>query len=206
MTDGLNRLMNGLKRLARYRLVIPIKRDRNTPDFVARGVCIGMVVALTPTVGIQMPIVALLWITMRTISKQLDFSVIIAMAWTWVTNVFTVAPVYYVFFVSRQLMLGQHLDVKGYSAFVAQLQGSQNIDAGFLESAWVYTESLLRTFGVPMFIGSIPWAIAGGWVSYRLSYRYSASHQERRRVKREKVRLRDKVRLKQRDKPSSTGS
>lgn len=200
MTDGMNRLMNGLKRLARYRLVIPIKRDRNAPDFVARGVCIGMVVALTPTVGIQMPIVALLWITMRTISKQLDFSVIIAMAWTWVTNVFTVAPVYYVFFVSGQLMLGKHLDVQGYSAFVAQLQGSQNFDAGFLESAWVYTESLLRTFGVPMFIGSIPWAIAGGWMSYRLSYRYSAAHQERRRVKQEKVRL------KQRGRPSSTGS
>lgn len=192
-----SRVLVGLRRIARYRLVIPIKRDRNPPDYVARGVAVGMVVALTPTVGIQMPMVALIWLVLRTISRQFDFSVITAMAWTWVTNVFTVGPVYYIFFVSGQLMLGQHMDVRGYSTFVAMLSQSMITEASFLESLWIYTAGLLRTFGVPMFIGSIPWAIVGGWVTYRLALRYSTAQQARRRRKRE-------LRLQRRNKPSST--
>lgn len=199
MTDGMNRLIEGLKRMARYRLVIPIKRDKNPPDYVARGVAVGMVVALTPTVGIQMPMVALIWILLRGISKQFDFSVIVAMAWTWVTNVFTMGPVYYIFFVSGQLMLGQHLDVQNYQDFVARLTQSVSADVSFLESLWVYTANLLETFGLPMFVGSVPWAIAGGWLSYRMAYRYSARHQETRRK-------RFKLRSRRKDKPSSTGS
>lgn len=197
MTGLASRILVGLRRIARYRLVIPIKRDRNPPDFVARGVAVGMVIALTPTVGIQMPMVALIWLLFRTISRQFDFSVIVAMAWTWVTNVFTVGPVYYVFFVTGQLMLGQHTDVQGYSIFVNMLSQSMNTEASFLESLWVYTAGLLRTFGVPMFIGSIPWAIVGGWVSYRLAHRYSAAQQARRKKKRD-------IRLQRRNKPSST--
>ena len=197
MTGLASRILVGLRRIARYRLVIPIKRDRNPPDFVARGVAVGMVIALTPTVGIQMPMVALIWLLFRTISRQFDFSVIVAMAWTWVTNVFTVGPVYYVFFVTGQLMLGQHTDVQGYSIFVSMLSQSMSTEASFLESLWVYTAGLLRTFGVPMFIGSIPWAIVGGWVSYRLAHRYSAAQQARRKKKRD-------LRLQRRNKPSST--
>ena len=197
MTGWTSRILVGLRRIARYRLVIPIKRDRNPPDFVARGVAVGMVIALTPTVGVQMPMVALIWLLFRTISRQFDFSVIVAMVWTWVTNVFTVGPVYYVFFVTGQLMLGQHTDVQGYGIFVNMLSQSMHSDASFLESLWVYTAGLLRTFGVPMFIGSIPWAILGGWFSYRLAHRYSAAQQARRRKKRE-------IRLQRRNKPSST--
>mgnify|MGYP003655012018 CR=1 FL=1 len=77
------------------------------------------------------------------------------------------------------------------------LSQSMHSDASFLESLWVYTAGLLRTFGVPMFIGSIPWAILGGWFSYRLAHRYSAAQQARRRKKRE-------IRLQRRNKPSST--
>ena len=139
MTGWTSRILVGLRRIARYRLVIPIKRDRNPPDFVARGVAVGMVIALTPTVGVQMPMVALIWLLFRTISRQFDFSVIVAMAWTWVTNVFTGGPVYYVFFVTGQLMLGQHTDVQGYGIFVNMLSQSMHSDASFLESLWVYT-------------------------------------------------------------------
>ncbi len=68
-------------------------------------------------------------------------------------------------------MLGAEGSLTGYDEFVSMLQKSLETDAGTIESLWIYTVDLFRIWGVPMFVGSIPWAIIASWLSYRWSLR-----------------------------------
>ena len=165
------RLATRFRRLILYRLIMPVLRAKTPPEYTARSVLFGMLVAMTPTVGIQMPIVFLIWLPVRYFRPQWNFNVVVAMAWTWVTNVFTLGPIYYVFLVTGRLMLGAEGSLTGYDEFVSMLQKSLETDAGTVESLWIYTVDLFRIWGVPMFVGSIPWAIIASWLSYRWSLR-----------------------------------
>jgi len=161
--------LNGLRRLLRLRLVIPVLRAKHPPHYTARGVAVGLVIAMTPTVGIQMAIVFALWLLVRWLRPAWDFNVVVAMAWTWVTNVFTVAPFYYLFLVTGKLMLGQVGETKSYADFAARLNELLATEVSWLDSLWVYAAEIFTLWGLPMFIGSIPWAIVAGWLGYRWS-------------------------------------
>ncbi|MDS4071718.1 MAG: DUF2062 domain-containing protein, partial [Defluviicoccus sp.] len=98
-----------LGRLIHLRLIVPLKRSRHSPEFTARGTAIGLFWAFTPLVGIQMHLVFLTWLCMR--PTRWRFNLLVGVAWTWVTNVLTMWPCYYVFYVTGRLMLGDwHLD------------------------------------------------------------------------------------------------
>lgn len=169
-----------LIRLTRYRLIVPIIRSKHGPEYSARGVLVGMFVAMTPTVGVQMPIVAFIWLLMRILRPSWEFSLIIAMAWTWVTNVVTAPPLYYVFVLTGRLMLGQWDSLTGFDEFMARFRVLMELDAGPLEQFWVYVVAVFEIWGLPMFLGSLPWAIAAAWVSYRWSYRIACRRRLRR--------------------------
>ena len=177
------RLAARIQRLILYRLIMPVLRAKTPPEYTARSVLFGMLVAMTPTVGVQMPIVFLIWLPIRYLRPQWNFNVVIAMAWTWVTNVFTLGPIYYVFLVTGRLMLGAEGGLTGYDEFAAMLQNSLDTDAGIVESLWIYTVDLFRIWGVPMFVGSIPWAILASWLSYRWSLRLVNRFRRRRQEK-----------------------
>lgn len=169
-----------IRRLILYRLIAPVLRARHPPEYTARGVLVGLLVALTPTVGVQMAIVALIWGALRALRPRWDFNVVAAMAWTWVTNVFTLGPVYYVFLVTGRLMLGADDPFSGYHAFSDRLAEALATHSGMLESLWAYTLALFRIWGLPMFVGSIPWALLGGWLGYRWTLRLIVQFRERR--------------------------
>lgn len=192
------RLAARFRRIILYRLIMPVLRAKHPPEYTARSVLFGLVVAMTPTVGIQMPIVFLIWIAIRFARPQWTFNVIIAMAWTWVTNVFTLAPIYYVFLVTGRVMLGAEGGIGGYDAFASDLKKALSADAGIVESLWVYTIELFRTWGVPMFIGSIPWAALCSWLGYRWSLRMVnrfRGRQARRAAARRALRQQNSARL-----------
>lgn len=144
-------------------------RGRHSPEHAARGVSIGVLVAMTPTVGVQMPIVALLWFAVRAAFPVWDFNLIAALAWTWVTNIFTVPPVYYLFYLTGRLMMGVGGPGHGFDSFSAILEETLSADAGWFETLWIYTLGLFRRFGVPMFVGCLPWALLSAWLGYRWS-------------------------------------
>ncbi len=154
------------------RLVAPIVRGSHSPEYSARGVLFGMLVALTPTVGVQMPIVFVIWFVIRKLRPRWEFNLLVALAWTWVTNVVTVPPIYYIFYLTGRLMLGHSGPAQGYDSFSAMLEQTLATNAGWLETLWVYTVGLFERFGVPMFIGCVPWALLGSWVCYRWSLRF----------------------------------
>ena len=174
-----------VRRWARYRWIIPLKRSRHPPDYVARSVSVGMFWALTPSVGIQMAIVLLHWGITRKL-RRWDFNLIHAMAWTWVTNVFTLLPFYYLFYVTGQTLMGRWNDLAGYDGFVQLWQhtterAEQVAAAGagllhWLETVLIYTEIILGRVGLTMVIGCLPWAVLGAWLSYRWSLNLVVHH------------------------------
>jgi len=174
------------RRLLRLRLVIPILRSPDAAEYTARGVFVGMLVALTPTVGIQMAIVAGIWAVVRVARPAWDFNVVVGMLWTWLTNVFTVPPIYYVFLITGEGLLGRWGEAGGYAVFSERLVELLQTDATFLESLWIYAVGIFEAWGVPMLLGSVPWAIAGAilgyWWSLRLIRRFRARRRELNRT------------------------
>ena len=169
------------RRLMRLRLVVPILRSPEAADYTARGVFVGLLVALTPTVGIQMVIVAGIWALVRMLRPAWDFNVVIGMLWTWLTNVFTAPPIYYVFLLTGEAMLGRWGESGGYGMFSERLAGLLEADATFVASMWVYAVGIFEAWGVPMLIGCLPWAIAGAFLGYWWSLRLIHQFRDRRR-------------------------
>jgi len=169
------------KRLARLRLVMPILRARHPPEYTARGVAVGLFVALSPTVGVQMVIVLAIWLMVRALRPRWDFNLVVGLAWTWLTNVFTLAPAYYLFMITGQAMMGRWDDFGSYHQFSDLLDVTLSADAHMLEKLWLYVFNLFDAFGLPMFLGCIPWALVGAWLGYRWSLRMVLRHRERRR-------------------------
>ena len=151
--------------------------------FLLVGGLFGLLVAMTPTVGVQMAIVFMIWLPIRYARPQWDFNVIIAMGWTWITNVFTLAPIYYVFLITGRIMLGSAGDLTGYDEFAALFEEILNTEAGIVEKLWIYTIELFRIWGFPMFVGSIPWALLSAWLGYRWSLRLVNRFRRRREQK-----------------------
>jgi hypothetical protein len=126
-----------------------------------------------------MPFVAVIWAIAHYFKPSLSFNPLLAMGWTWVTNVFTLAPFYYLFLVTGELMLGRWGETS-YDAFAAHLSSLLATDVVWYDALWVYAVEIFKTWGVPMFVGSLPWAIVSAWVGYRWSLRLSHSLVERR--------------------------
>ncbi len=191
----LNRQLKRAQSLVRRRLIIPLFRSPHPPEYTARGVFIGVLVALTPTVGVQMAIVGVMWVALRAIHSRFDFNLIIALAWTWITNAVTAPFVYYAYIVTGRVMLGRWDELRGYATFADRFHQSLPKDAGTLETVWLYVVNLFDSFGVPLFVGSIPWTLLGAWLSYRWSLKLTRVYQARRERRRQRRAERREARL-----------
>lgn len=74
------------------KLIRPIKRSYRNPEYFARACSIGMGLAFAPIPG-QVPVVALIWAAAR--KYKWRFSLVAALAWTFISNVFTNLPLFY---------------------------------------------------------------------------------------------------------------
>ena len=164
----------------RLRLIIPVLRSPEAADYTARGVFVGLLVALTPTMGLQMVIVAGVWAMVRVLHPSWGFNVVIGMIWTWLTNVFTAPPIYYVFFITGEGMLGRWGETGGYALFQQRLVKLLQTDVTFLESLLIYVVGIFEAWGMPMMIGCVPWAIGGAFLGYWWSLRFIHRFQNRR--------------------------
>lgn len=156
--------------LIRVKLVVPMIRSKNPPEIIARGSLVGMAWAMTPLVGIQMYLVFVTWLFTRRFFKW-DFNLPVGLAWTWVTNVFTVPPVYYGFYVTGKVMMGEFAERTTYAKFYNLLKTVLAED-GMVEALKAMFAVLVKDWGFAMMIGSIPWVIIGGWGAYRWTLWY----------------------------------
>jgi len=150
-------------------LILPYLESHSPLRQVAWGSAIGMFVAITPTVGIQMYIVTLIWLLCRYLFRT-PFTLSVSIAMVWISNPITVAPLYYLFLQTGDLLfglMGQEVHDMTFEAFKAQVQALE--DAGgdnFFE--WLYHAMvvLVVEFGWPMLIGSLLYAIPLSILSY----------------------------------------
>jgi len=179
-----------LRRWARYRFVVPLRRSRHSPEYVARGVSSGLFWAMTPTVGVQMAMVMAQWLFCRAL-RRWEFNVVHAMAWTWITNVLTLLPFYYMFYVTGQVFLGRWGDLSGYRSFTRLWEtsfisgtgaGGAAIGAveGWVEGFWTYFDVIIAGWGLAMLVGCIPYAIIAAWLGYRWSLGLVLHHRRAR--------------------------
>ena len=152
------------------------------PEFAARGAAIGMFAAFTPTIGIQIPIIIGFWMAIR---RYWNFSLAISIACTFITNFATAFPIYYVFLVTGRIMQGAWDDLNGYDAFADRLSRMLPEDAGTWELIWVSFNNIMSTYGIAMVLGSLPWAISIGALTYFVVLRYGRMRRQRVRASRD---------------------
>ncbi len=112
-----------------------------------------------------------------------EFYVLVAMAWTWVTNVFTMLPTYYVFYVTGQIMLGRWDDLGGYHSFVKSWNRAFGEGDWGLSSLGLYLKLIAAEQGLTMMVGCLPWAAFFGWLGSRWTLAFLAQREEMRRAR-----------------------
>ncbi len=173
-----------LKRLFKKRLVIPILRSPHPPEYTAEGVAIGTMWAMTPLVGIQMWLVSMTWLFYKKVLKK-TFSLPLGLAFTWLTNVFTMVPMYYVFYVTGQMLMGHWDSINGYSHLKAIIQQTFRSDLSFTEEWALFVKLLVQDWGLAMIIGCLPWMVLGYWLGKKLTLQFLKNYailREKRRL------------------------
>ena len=164
-----------IKSLFHKKLIRPIIESDGSIYEVSLGVAIGIFFALTPTVGIQMYSVVLIWAICRYIFK-INFKLSVALAMVWISNPITMIPLYYIFLVSGYLVLGtrEKLNFEIFNDHIANL--SQINDT--LTSVIEILKFLIIDLGWPMVVGSIFYAIPGSIIGFLVCKKVLYSYRE----------------------------
>lgn len=155
-------------RLLEEKLVQPFRIARGSPRAMARGASMGLWVALTPTVGFQMLLVAFLAVPLRA-------NVAVALAMVWVSNPITVIPLYFAYYWLGTVVLG--VETLGYGDVHELLRALFATDARSIIGAF---GTLGAEIGAPMLVGSFVIATLAGAVSYPLTLRWARRRRDRR--------------------------
>ncbi|MDZ4737430.1 MAG: DUF2062 domain-containing protein [Rhodospirillaceae bacterium] len=169
--------------MLRYRFLVPLKRTPHPPEWAARATAVGLFWGLSPTVGIQVLAVFLVWIVARRMFRW-DFGLLIAIVWTSVSNVLTAIPLFYSYFITGRLLLGQWDGLPGYRTFSVRWYEAASPELNWFEQLEEWFRLVVVEWGVTMLVGSAPFAILGAWIGYRLTYRFIVRY---RRVRAERI-------------------
>lgn len=124
------------------------------PHYIALGAAIGMFVGLTPTVGMQMALVLLIWTIVRPLFR---FNKMAAVMAVYVSNPLTVVPLYWFNYRVGTLYFPSTITRK---EFVAIFQYDS------LPEWWESLKMLFVDVGVPLIAGSLVVATIGGLITY----------------------------------------
>lgn len=175
-------LWENMVRLLRMRLLIPLLRSPHPPEYKARGVAVGLAWAMTPLIGIQMWLVFMTWVFCRKVLKW-HFSLVLGCAWTWITNVVTMIPTYYLFYVTGQIMRGRFDSISGYASLQGTLHESFMQNLTFVEKWTHFFKLLLQDWGISMAVGCLPWMVLSAVAGYYLTMRFEEKRAQRRAQK-----------------------
>lgn len=175
-------LINSLRRNIRMKLIVPLLRSPHPPEYKARGVAVGLAWAMTPLVGIQMWLVFMTWLFFKKVLKK-SFSLPLGIAWTWVTNVITMIPCYYIFYVTGQILRWNVDNITGYQALSGILHDTFMGDLSFCEQWILFFKLLLKDWGVSMAIGCLPFMVLVSFLGYRITMRFELARLTRKKRK-----------------------
>ena len=143
----------------------PLLRAKDSPERMALGAAIGVLVGLTPTVGVQMAMVVLIAAT-----PKLRFNIPIACAMVWISNPLTMIPLYYsMYWLGVLLLSRREMHFDKFQTTVQQLIDSIKDSDSLLESAWQGFTGMFSIgmhIALPMWIGGIVLGIVSAVPTY----------------------------------------
>jgi len=177
---SLRKIIIGIQRFVIYRIL----HADDTPHRLSLGIALGLFVAWTPTIGLQMLLVILLGSLFKANRR-------VGLPLVWISNPLTFVPIYYPNYLLGRFFLGQYLNRPelGYEQISNMLKNFRSfsyiITHLFEAEFWRETISLLMKLGVELWVGSLLVAFILGGISYIVSYRiivwYRTSHPRGRR-------------------------
>jgi len=130
-----------------------------------------------------MPAVFLIWLLLRFCLSGSPFNLPVALAWTWVSNAFTVPVFYYTFFLTGSLAIGADEGAAGFSEFANRLLVILSVPSSFTEFS-SQLDALWKAYGAPLFLGCVPWAFLSGFAGYYWTLKLIERFRLRRRPER----------------------
>lgn len=162
-----------------------VARSHGTTDEIALGVAIGMLIGMTPTVGLQMVIAAF-------VATLVGANRLSAILPVWITNPLTIAPIYtFNYWIGLQLVGGPDT-ATFWKSFNEVIQASK--EGGFFEGMWNALSTLAHLgmdIQLPLWTGCFVVGIALAVPSFFVSRR--AVTQFRIRLKRRRAARHDRV-------------
>ncbi len=130
----------------------------DTPHRIALGVAIGVFIAWTPTVGLQMGLTV-------AVAALLRANKAVGVPFAWLTNPFTIAPIYGFNYWLGTKMLGHNYDLHQFKQFIraAMSEGS------LLERLHDLWNAMWAIFW-PLWLGSVALGLLLGIISYFAVY------------------------------------
>lgn len=139
----------------------PLISSRNSPHFDALGVSLGLIIGFLIPVGGQLACLGLLRLVMR-------FNVIVAGAFTLVSNPFNMIPLYYGYYLLGSLVIGKPEQKLDFTSFEAIMNPIMNADY-FWESLDAFM-NLSRAFLVRWVIAAVILSVVFGFLGYAVAY------------------------------------
>ena len=163
----------GLYRRISFFVVHHILHTDDTPGRIARGVAIGMFIAWLPLMGLQMTLVLVLSFIFRA-NKVVGLPVV------WISNPFTLGPVYYPSYLLGAAMLKSH---------TVSIENLEQRFAVFSSLPWSlrlkeFADLIFSDIFYPTLIGSLVIGSIMALVSYFLTVRAVKRHRRRRIARR----------------------
>ncbi len=135
-------------------LFLRVLHANDPPQVLALGFAIGVFVAMTPTMGIQM-------VTAAAIAAAFRANKILSMAAVWISNPVTMVQIYYLnwrvgqYFVDTSLVSGESAVQGQINQIIESIGGLSNLFFHLLDKAfWSEVLRLVWGLGVELWIGS----------------------------------------------------
>lgn len=171
----LQQIFQSTRNLIDDKILKHFRESHNPLSELGLASAVGLFWALTPLVGIQMILVTVNWAVFR--AFRLHFHLVIGVAWVWLSNPFTMVPLYYSFYITGYYFfswIGIELAPVSADAFriILDESATMSMTDGLLH--WV--EFMVYQLGWPMLVGGfvmgVPCAIAGYPITIYLMKRF----------------------------------
>lgn len=152
------------------RIIEPFVLSQTPPWFDARGAALGLLVGMGFPLGIQ-------WVSLGLLRLVFRFNMVLALALTWVNNPFTVAPMYYGYYLLGSTLIGSPADVtlETFTLLTAPVFEAENFSDSLSGLAETGVDILLRWA-----IGATVVGLSSGALGYIVTY-YVQVHRHRKR-------------------------
>ena len=150
MKERLSRFLSYMHK----KVILPMKRKHKDPFYLARSNAIGIGLAFAPFPG-QTPVVLALWLFLRRTKGR--FSLPVSVAWTFISNVFTNLPLFYLYYKTGAFL-----------THTRQTMSYAELSSLFNDGLFNGLQDFITTTGYNIVLGSCCYMTAGAVFGYVL--------------------------------------